>query len=98
MELIDGAESVDAATVAKRMFGDSPIPQEILIAAKRFEERGETIFNIVDDPKNPYEQLRAIMVERFENRLAYLNDKIGKTNSARVISASAGRQNWLGIL
>ncbi len=67
---------LDAATFAKRIFGDAPIPQEILTAAKRFKERGESIYNVVDDPKIPYEQLRAILVERFENRLANLNDKI----------------------
>ncbi|QQR58213.1 MAG: hypothetical protein IPG59_01610 [Candidatus Melainabacteria bacterium] len=30
----------------------------------------------MDDPKIPYEQLRTILVDRFENRLAYLNDEI----------------------
>lgn len=74
--LVDGTESVDAATFSKRIFGDAPIPPEILAAAQRFKELGGDVYKIADDPKIPYEQLRTILVNKFENRLAHLNDEI----------------------
>lgn len=72
-----GSGDITAATLAKRLFGDELVPPELLTAVKRFNEISEnTIYNIVNDPGVPYERLKEILVERFQARLAKLNESI----------------------